>query len=71
MQVESETNASEAVRVGGAPRSILRARSGARRPRNQVMFADQAGRQLTVLHEYESEAQGPVQVKASGCCTLS
>lgn len=71
MQGESETNASEAVRVSTVPPSILRGRSGSRRPRSQVTFADQAGGPLTVLHEYESEGQGPVQVKSSHCCILS
>ena len=71
MQGEAETNASEAPRLGIGFRSILRGRGGARRPRNQVSFADQAGGQLAVLHEYESEGSGPVQVKTSGCCSLS
>lgn len=70
MQGETETNASEAARLGTVARSSLRASNGSHRPRSRVTFADQAGRQLTQVHVYECEVVETTPVKSSGCCGL-
>lgn len=70
MQGESVVNASEPPQQGSGLRPILKCRGGVKKEVS-VRFADKEGGRLAVLHEYESEGPGLIQVKTGRCCVLS